>query len=391
MKPGFSFNKESCLVAMQHLSDIMPSDCEIYAWFAGKDNKVFRSQIINSHNSISEISSTDELIGINSFRRNQKTPTSWILKSNLPLPDFETVGLSRRQFDIFDERDHIVLCLRIKSLYDSGNDVICIILKPELNVFGIETGKLELTPEFKSIIANILHKSILSILNNSYDDRKKLTEFADKTRKLMDTGRAYKQSLKQSREDYHRNIADIAENYLSELSKTMDVEFIFSDDSLELLKNYSGNPVRLKDILEKAAVFAYNMQLNDSTLIAIEEEYLELTDTDIYEKTEGKAVVKSIDLSSLSKEQRVEKKLDEYQNALKNVLANKLKPTGKNVGEAMKESITPAGITDFLKNNDEIINKLVKTNSNRWSILLKEFRPLQNIIKIKAVPDSKNG
>lgn len=388
MKKGFTFNHEAGLIALNHLHDMIPFGVELHSYFINSEKKYFYAEKSERTDQVLEITEEDQVISIKNFRKNLKTSTSWLLKTNLPL--INDMKIKSNQFEIFDENEHLALCLRINSMYDDQNDVICIVFKPGANIFGIDTGKISLTTENKNFIANILYKSVTSILKNSFNDKQQLEKFSEKTIELINKGKQYKKSLVQSREDYHRSIINIAENYLKEYSDVYDIDFVFSEEAIDHLKSFNSNPVRLKDIIGNAANFAFNLKTGKSDLISIEGDYLDVRASDIYDNTE-KTVDKNLDINKLSREARIERMLDDLENAVKKVLANKDKPVGKNVGAACSPSKSAAAITDYVKKNQVSINKILNKYPTRWHLLRESFRPVQNIIVQRVQPNQKTA
>lgn len=388
MKTGFSFIKDSSLIALHHLADIMPSGIEIYSYFINNEKCLNLASIENGQIFQERIINEENQSFIKDFRKASKHNYSWIMKSDLPLLRKDLNISENKQFDIFNEENHLCLCLRINSSIDNENDVICIIFQPKLNVFGIETGSTQLNTEHKSVLASVLYKSIISVLNKAEADKRQLESLSEKTRDLISTSRSYKLKLEQSKEDYYRNISEIAANYLKEFSILLNREFVFSQECNELLKKYNGNPVRLKDRIQDAVQFAYNLNVADNYIIVIEEEYLDLTVSDM-------EAVSSVEKISFPLSNRTtgklsaERKLDQYENALKKVLGMNKKPVGKELAEMLDPPITPAAITYYLKDNQKTINDLLNKHPARWSLLRNHFKPLQNIIPRRMSPENK--
>lgn len=387
MNKGFSFNTDSCLLAMNHLKNMMPSGIEFYSYYYSQNNKLMFACLKDEILDTFEIESDDEIKVVQELRDYKKVSYSWIMKSNLPLLEDYVINQSD-QFNIFDEDKHLVLSLRINSNLDKNNDLICIVFQPELNVFGIETAKLDLNTDNKNLISNILYKSVTSVLTNGQNDKEKLEVLATKTKQVIEKGSVYKKRYNESRDDYHRNILNTAETFLLEYSEEMDKEFILSSESKDLLKKYSGNPLRLKEILVNAALFANNLNIGDNILIVIEEDYIDLTQSDIV--TTEEATIKNKNTKTIYTEDlKISAQLDDYENALKKALADNLKPTGHNVAKKLVPKATPPAISQYLKKYQRIINVLLIKHPSRWSLMREHFRPLKNIIVEKKVPSKK--
>jgi hypothetical protein len=223
-----------------------------------------------------------------------------------------------------------------------------------------------------------LYKSSTAVLINSQQDLQVLKSFSEKTKYAINSGKHYKEQLKQARDEHHRNILNIADNYIKQLSKKYSVEFIFTSDSLEAMKNFNSNILRLQSIIENAAAYAYNLNSHDkSKSIAIEEEYLELENSDILPETQ---ISKDENpQKNVSKKERAELMLNRLEQAVKKVLANKEKTNGINVGKAFTPPISAAAITDFLKKRTKEINEILTEHPSRFPESRQCFKPLQNV------------
>lgn len=390
MSTGFSFNNDAVLVGVKHLMELMPAGVDFYSYYINPDKEYYFAEFNEKNSLVTKIRDANKVEKIKSFRKKTQNFSSWLLKETLPLIDYANEISGRRQFELFDEEKHLVLCLRIHSLYDDQNDVLCIVFKPELNVFGIETGNLELTTDSKKIIANIIYKSLIAVLKTANNDKQELEHFNSKTRQIIKKGKQYKDSLNQSIEEYHKSIINIAETYLMELSSDFSIDFILTEDAKNSLRSFNSKPLRLKEIITSAAKFSYNLRNNNEEFVMIEEDYLDIRESDISSNNESDDLSRNTaETAGLSKTEKIEKTLDGYENAIKKVLAKHEKPTGTKVGAACIPAKSGAAITDYLKKNQSDINTLIYEHKSRWILLKENFKPLQNIIIQKAVPKRK--
>lgn len=373
----FSFTQESGIVLIQHLSSLIPSGADMYVYYAGSGHRIMRADYKNSELSVKEITDDDELCRIIDIRKPRKNPYSWELNAD-KLQSVLSDSNKAFQFDISNEEDHIVLSMRFNSLYDKDNDLAFICFRSDLGVFGIETGRISLNTENKTILANLIYKSCLSVINKAQSDLSSFNSFTAKTKTAIGSVKFYKEKLKQLTEEHHKNMIMLAQNFISGLSSKYNKSFIFTDECIGSLRNFSSDLPRLQNIVEKAAIYAYNLNLGQNNqIITIEEEFLEFSESDINKQVENSPKKKSIIENEYV---RTEIFLNRLENAIKRTFANKEKPIGKNVCLYMEPAISSAAITLYLKKYIKTINEIIDQDPSKFPYARKNFKPVQNVI-----------
>ncbi|HOZ30822.1 MAG TPA: hypothetical protein PLL66_07880 [Bacteroidales bacterium] len=373
----FSFTSEPGIVLIRHLSTLIPSGADMHVYFAVSASRLMRADFKNSELSIKEITDDDELSAIIDLRKPRKNPYSWELQAE-KLKSVLSQTKKTLQFDISNEEDHVVLSMRFNSIRDKENDVVYISFRSDLGIFGIETGRISMNTENKTIIANLLYKSCLSVLNTTQTDKSSFNEFTVKTKHAIDSVKIYKEKLKQLTEEHHKNTVMLAQNFISGLSVKYNKSFVFTDECINSLRNFSSDLPRLQSIVEKAAVYAYNLNSAQNVqIITIEEEYLEFSDSDTNSKNEVKTGKKSLIEDD---NMRVDIFLNRLENAVKRTIAHKEKPIGNNVCLYMEPAITSAAITLFLKKYIKPVNDIFNEDPSKFPQSRKHFKPLQNVI-----------
>lgn len=373
----FSFAKEPGVVLIKHLSTVLPT-VDMYVYFAVEGSRLFRADYKNSVLNVREIIDDDEISKAIDYRKSKKTQYSWEMNPEL-LQTLIMSGQKSIQFEISNERDHLVLSMRFVSISDKQNDVVFIAFRPDLGILGIDTGRIALNPDNKTLIATLLYRSCLSILTQAQEDLKSFRNFTVKTKTAIDSVKVYKDKLKQLSEEHHKNTVVLAQNFISGLSSRYGKSFIFTDECIESLKHFSSDLPRLQKIVENAAVYAYNLNSEiSSQLITIEEEYLEFALSDRAESGQDVNLKKKIVHSD--ENMRTEIFLNKLENAVKRAIANKEKPIGINVAAYMEPAVSSAAITIYLKKYSEAINSILDSDPTKFPQARKNFKPLQNVI-----------
>lgn len=381
----FSFTKEPGLILIKHLSSILPEGVKMHVFYISSNKSICRADYKNNQISASEITDDNQLSKIYDVREYRRNPYSWEIDQSL-IEEYSTKD-KNIQFKITNEDDHLILSMRFNSDYDKENDVVYVYFKPDLGFFGIEGGRISMNTENKTLIANMLYNSSAAVLQQAKEDRENLISFTDKTKSAISSVKTYKEKLKQLEQEHHNNTINIAESFISSLSKKYNVGFIFTDESIEALKDFNSNLPQLQNLVENAAMYAYNLNshLNLKTIV-IEEEYFEFSKSDTIQKAKSEVI--GISSKKPSKTEKIESTLHGLERAVKVVIANKLDINGQNVGDACKPSKTAAAITIYLKKHKDVINEILIKEPTRFPELRSKFRPLQNIIPRKEKASS---
>lgn len=374
----FSFTKEPGIVLIKHLSSLIPSGADIFCYYASEDTRLYRADYKNSELSIREIDEDDELLRVADLRKPKKVQHSWEMDPDAWL-NVTKSGQKTIQFSILQEEDHLVLNMRFNSAYDEQNDVIYILFRSGLGIFGIEASRISLNTENKTLISNILYKSCASAISQAYADRDAFRSFTVKTRSAIESVKVYKDRLKQLSDEHHKNMVVLAQNFIAGLSSKYGCSFVFTTECIDSLKNFSSDLPRLQSVVENAAVYAYNLNSHlKNNLITIEEEYLQFIGSDINKSGLGGLEAKK----SISNDEtfRTEMFLNKLENAVRRCIANKEKPIGNNVSLYMEPPVTSAALTIHLKKYIKNVNDIIDADPTKFPQSKKNFKPLQNVI-----------
>jgi hypothetical protein len=314
--------------------------------------------------------------------RSVKTPYSWIRKDDIP---FEIKHEVKVQMEIFNELNNNILLIRIQNQDDELNDLYFIYFNKDLSNFGnINPGKL-LTTENKTIIGHLLRNSILTFIKNNERDKYLFSSFTENTRSLVKERNFYKNELIITQDKFKNEILRLSNNYLAELTERNVISYTFNNDAIAKIREYNGNIDDLKPLITQAAHFAETMNLNENSGEIIIADFHLFIDV----KKELKQNVSTPEqLQDIPvKYNKTFLLLEKLENAANQLKSKNLLLTGANIGQEFPTPITPPAITDALKKHRNKILILFQKYPERWKIIRSEFRPVQNILNIKIMPN----
>lgn len=377
-----SFKSDSGYLILKHLKNMLPEGVEIFSYYAANENLI-KKLVLKADEIFEKTINDDETLSIiYDLRKPRKSNYIWTVN---PVSMIEKKSENKKQVQLVidNEKNVNFLQLRFRSTIDRNDDIFYLNFSKELGIFGIDFGRLSLDTQNKMIIAEMIYRSCKSVITTAMEDSQKFDEFSNQTLKALDNLKNYKNKLKEFSNEHHKNTLVFIKTLLSDLAHKYNCSFELTNDCIEILKNYNSSLDRLKSIIIKAAEYAYELNsFNNSELIVIEEEFLDFSESDIISienksKTEKERVYVN---EYLERKIRIEHYLDRLENAVKRAQANKLKPTGENVSKFMEPSVTPAAITQFIKNNSTVINEILFADSTKYPLSRRYFKPLTNVI-----------
>ncbi|MEI7597463.1 MAG: hypothetical protein WCK02_17075 [Bacteroidota bacterium] len=342
-------------------------------YFAPSESSIKSFSLINNQE-FDEMNTADFAGTIEHFRKKRLT-FSWQKPDEIP---FEQKKPQNNQLDVFDELEASVLTIYIPNKYDHKNDLIILFMKPQLSSLGIMKDNLQLSTEHKSIIGTITRNWILKTLETIENDKSAYQSISDNTRYIIEKQNILKRDYEQTKEKYGESLINFAKYYLDEICKKNNLgEIFFTEQALRLIKFYSGEINRLKEIMEQAVFYVYNLYSDtENYQIEIDEVHLRF-DKSSPKKSEIKTIIapqyfKSIQL------------LDKLNEALKEVVERNENITGLNVGNACKPPISAPAITDSIKKHKAKLIYLLEKYPDKWIKLRLEFKPIINILPLNT-------
>lgn len=376
----FSFAKDTGYVLVKHLSSLLSTGVDIYSYYYSEDNNIYRTEYKNGIFSYFKIIEDEELSKIVNLRQPKKIEYSWELNQEI-IQNITNQNKENFQFSIQSEEQRLILSLRFNNPFDGLNDIVFIMFRQDLGFIGIDLSKLSLNTDNKKLIANLLYKSCITALNTASNDKIEFRKFTDKTKTAIDTIKIYKDRFEQLSKEHHNNVINVANSIIHKLSQKYSCNFILTDQCIESLKGYSSDLQRLQTITESAALYAYNLNYSSkNSLIAIEAEYLLLTDSDVLKTEHLQNKDNTKKQANIEKIDKVEAYLNRLESSVKKCLANKLKPIGNNVANFMEPIVTSAALTVYLKKNSDEVNEILDKDLSLFPQIRKHFKPLQNVL-----------
>lgn len=299
---------------------------------------------------------------------------AWLNLESLP---FETVELNKTQLNIFDELEHIVLCLPFKNSIDKKSDLLILYLNRNKANFGMANSEVPLTTNEKSLIGNLLYNSFKSRYKQVQKDSKILIKTNNRYKNLLEENKNLKTEIDHLRNNYNYSQVIESKKIVNEISINYQTNLKLGNDAIAKIQNYKGSFDNLKRSISNSAISAINLNFGNSSNDIV------LSEFDIVLINEE--VDKGLSENKLP--ERYEKTvqlLDKLENAAKLVVETQKKLTSENVGNACPIPISAPAISDALKNHHKKVYNLMEQFPERWPIIKNEFRPVKNILLSKT-------
>ena len=390
MKRSFSFSEKPVLFVLHKFPLLLPGINKVVALYYDKDLERLNSYTllkVKEEYSIEESEVNDPGESLNNLRK-LSVPYSWIQIEDIP---FEVSSKYDVQLTIFNELNNNILLLRIKNEYDELNDLFFIYFSTSLNNFGIVDNKKIISTENKVIIGHLLKNSIDAFLSNLTEDRELFIILSENNQSVIQELTKTKRELALTREKSKEGIIHLCKSYLEYLSSEYGYGFIFSDEAMRKLRDYDGDPGLLRNILNNAANYAHSTHLNGNWKEIIIHDY-HMIINDVQNKKPAEFIPATGQDSDIPvRYNKTFLFLNKLETAAQTVKSKNLLLTSVNVGHEFPSPITPAAITDALKNHRSKILNLFKLLPNRWHVIRTEFRPVQNILNPKIERQKRTG
>lgn len=377
---NLSFTNDQGMIILNHLSAIFPAGVDMFVYSKNREGSIIKCEYKNEKKSTTEFTDDSPLQSIYDIRKPRKNRYSWELDN-----EFRESNLSEKnntyQFQIGDESKHSVLSMRFNSPYDSLDDVVFLRFREELSFLGIEGSEVKFATSIKAVFANILHRSVQSVITSAKSDFNFYGLLSEQFKLSINKTSLKSNELLVYKENFQKAVSDISDNIRKEYSDKYNKDFIFTDESLNELEKYSGHISKLEPILRNAAEFAYYINIStDNKIIPIESHYLDFSVNDIIPDMPANQNEK---ITKENQEQRIFNRLRDIENAVKKLKANNININGINVGKTIMPAISAAAITDFLKKHADEINILLEKFPELFTLSRTEFKPLANVIRHK--------
>jgi hypothetical protein len=383
MKRSFSFNENPVLFILRLFPQMLPGIEKVIVVYFSPDTQKLHSSSTRKTGSeyLSEELSLEN--SLNMFRklRADAAPYSWMRNEDVP---FEIISKEKVQLHIFNELDNNVLLIRIQNENDKLNDLYFVYFNQNLSNFGTVNINKTLSTENKTIIAHLIRNSIATQLSVIKEDKELFSELVTNTRSILNDVNRLNEDISKLREKGKEGIITMCQAFLNDLSRMNSRIYHLSDSAVMKLREYDGEPLHLKEILQKAARFAETFSMDrpasDITISGfhiIFNEPKEIKQKDHTSVQSGEVPVKYSKTLVL---------LDKLENAARSVKTKNKLLTSVNLGSEFATPISPPAITDALKKHKSKILFLFKEYPDKWEVIRSEFRPVQNLLNARPEP-----
>ncbi len=372
MSGVFSFIKHPILGLLEKSTLLIPGmDKAIALYFDSATNQlVCKSIEVKNHNKpaindflIKDIPTAQAL-------RNRNIQYRWMATDNLP---FETGKSNKKQLDIFDELNNVVLCLGFKNSNDQHADLLFLYLNHNKGNFGLSNSIQKLTTSEKSIIGTMAYNSCNVYIKQQKTDSETLKLINQKVKLLHHENEKQKKQLINLKENYLSSIVEMCNIHLNKLTDEYGIKFCLSVDAIEKLQYFTGNIDDLKEKLTQSAVVALNLNFGQG------DNQITLNAWDI-DFSNSATAINDNQPDVHNRYQKTLHLLNKLENAARIVLNKQQRLTSVNVGNACPSPISAPAISDALKNHHKKLSKLMNEYPHKWPTIRNEFRPVKNIL-----------
>jgi hypothetical protein len=388
MKRSFSFTEKPVLFILKLLPNLLPGIEKVVAvYWSPEKNNLVSTILKNDNGEYSEDAfHVSDSTSILTRLRSDNAPYSWLRIEDLP---FDIKPKEKIQLNIFNELNNNILLIRIKNVFDDHNDLFFFYFNQDFSNFGTVSPKKILSTDNKTIIAHLIRNSILAQLNIHQDDKELFATLNENTFNILSDANDLRKKVSDLNEKLQDGIIYLCYSYLSEISGNNLRTYQLSESGVCKLKGFQGDIENLKIILEKAAKYADAMvpeRTNEAVIISDFHLFFDIEkEQKVTEATVehiGEVPVKYAKTFIL---------LDRMEHAAEQLKSQNKVLTSSNLGNEFPKPISPPAITDALKKHKSKILYLFKEYPNRWPVIRKEFRPVQNILNTKPLQERQTA
>ncbi len=364
----YSFIEHPMSQLLKSLEDLLPGVKTAYALYTSIDKKV----ILNKYGEEEPISLKNKMHLVQKFRT-EKGNHNWIRKDMLPFLE-EQQSKKVKQLSLTDEKENNILCLKIVSPYDYLYDTFLIEINYS-NFYSVSKEGENLTTEQKFIIEKLLFNAVKVRLETEYNNLKTheliINSLKARQNKLQNEILKNKKLTK----NYQKALDYFLAQVSKEISSQENIALSFSPACKAYLYQLDVSLETIHTSIINAVNVVQNLNIKPVKQIILEPDNLQI----ITPKETSSSVVKKTE-----KHNNVIEMLNKYEEAAVLCQDKGLKINGGNVARHCKPAITPAAITFNLKKYANVINLLTDKYDDKWTLLKKYFKPLQNVLENKG-------
>lgn len=291
----------------------------------------------------------------------------WLRPDLLPFTDKKTLGIS--QLDMFSEKQHLVLLVRLNE--DKDNTCLFyLFFRNNQSNFGISDSQTELDTSHKAIIGKMASSFASNTMANHLKTLSKEKSFKERTKTIIEHK---SQEVESINDHFNKWKTEWIDNYLSEISQRDGFNYVISDKGRNKLLDKAVDYPSLKKSIDETVV--YICELDDFVLgddIFIEDSFI------IINQSNNKAlhVEQPAINTRIGKTMQL---LDRLENAALGLYNKGRSITSADVGAHMEKPITAPAISDALRKNSTRIHQLFEQYPSRWQTIRRHFKPIMNL------------
>ena len=296
--------------------------------------------------------------------RKQKLRYSWLSSP------FTREVREREQLQIHTEYDNHTLLIRFPNKSVGLNDLLFIFFKNEEQLFRFTSKSAKLSTELKQSIASVYVRNLDVIRQQILEDKKIykiLSEHINNSEEVERLNKNESDINKGKQQEFYKSlIQKISSEFISDSHYSID----WTDEAIDRLIEESTRIEDLENRIKKALIIAVNEEANSSLIIKIKARHISQI---------GNTPAKSIQKNTIDeKHKRTYSLLDRYEKSALQVLQAQLSLTGTNLGKHLDPPVSAAAISDAIRKHSSKITLLLNEYPNKWEIIRKQFRPIQN-------------
>jgi hypothetical protein len=295
--------------------------------------------------------------------RKQRPRYSWISV----LKQHENIGGS--QLKIQGEYNNHSLLIRFPNALDGLNDILLITFKNEDQIFRISDKKQKLSTDLKQSIASVYVRTLDVIKKQLENDQQIDAVLQAHTAQTGRKETEHMESLAGLQNDRDNLIRELVERKVKTLLSSDLVAVKWEDEAISYLASHYKDLESLEESVHKTLIIALNKGNGASDSISIGKSLVQLP-------VQSREKIKEPTLDT--RYQRTLALLDRYEIAAGEVLKQKLNLTGSSLGAHLNPSISAAAISDAIRKHASKISYLLSNYPQRWTILRRHFKPIQN-------------
>lgn len=326
---------------------------------------------------------TERFISWASQQRAVKTTASvWKNPEELPFFKYEPPPLKnvtrKKDPGFFGEFKKTALVIYYNGYYEKDKNEL-IVVYPKFEENSLFTDVESLSQHNKKVFESLMEAAIKVMLSREYEIHSFMKEVAIELNMVRKTWERKKEEQLQTKGKQLYN----AQSVLGKLNNQCGMPILLSEEAEQIILNFEGDAKVLENELTRVVNLAINnpfyeskasIRLDSLSLIRLENMNIEERKSNPSRKYVSYGTIKE---NKSGRNDKTEALLNRLEEAVKLLMENREKITGKNIAAKMK--ISPPAVSDSIYNHRERIFNLMSNEQSRWNLLY-EFKPIRTII-----------